>query len=165
MPAQEPQTYGSLIGREISAARGRLQLSQTSVAVRMRSLGFDWHQQTVASVEKGKRRVTAEELLFLSYALQTTVAALERPADDGLVISVPSGGYIAVASVQRSVAGVRDDAIQWKGNDPVFAEALVEQLVAMGIPSHSRTDGSQVETQDRETGQWAKREDEGDDAR
>lgn len=156
MPAPEPRTYGNLIGREISAARGYLQLSQTSVAARMQALGFDWHQQTVASVEKGKRRVGAEELVFLAYALETTVAALEKPADDGLVIAVPSGACIAVASVQRSVAGIRDDAIRWKGNDPVFAEAVLEQLAAEGLVTRTRVNpAGEVSRYDPATGQFA----------
>jgi hypothetical protein len=122
----------------------------------MRSLGFDWHQQTVANVETGKRRVTAEELLFLSYALETTVAAVATPANHGQIIELPTGVYIAAASVQRSIAGIRDDAIQWNGNDPVFAEAALEQLVAEGKLSRVKVSDSTgtVTRQDPETGEW-----------
>lgn len=122
----------------------------------MRALGFDWHQQTVAAVEKGKRRVTAEELLFLSYALQTTVAALASPAENGFVLQAPSGAHVAIASVQRSVAGQRDDAIRWNGNEPAFSEAFLDQLNAMGIASRaqvSRSTGA-VRHQNPKTGKW-----------
>lgn len=122
----------------------------------MRALGFDWHQQTVATVEKGKRRITAEELLFLSYALRTTVAALASPAENGFVLQAPSGAYVAIASVQRSVAGQRDDAIRWDGNEPVFAEAALEQLAAEGLVSRAQVSSSTgaVRHQNPKTGTW-----------
>ena len=79
MPDSE-RAYRRLLGRNVSGKRGRLQLSQTAVATRMRGLGFgDWHQQTVASIEKGKRRVTADELLGLAACLETTVHQLMSP--------------------------------------------------------------------------------------
>ena len=46
----------------------------------MRALGFKgWRRQTVASVEKGKRRVTVEEALGLAMALETTLPRLLAP--------------------------------------------------------------------------------------
>lgn len=129
----------------------------------MAALGFDWHQQTVANVEKGKRRITAEELLFLSYALQTTLGALVKPADDDFAVALPSGALISAASVSRSASGLRDHAIEWNGNEPVFAEAALEQLMAEGVMSRARVSRStgEVSDQDPVTGAWVKREDAG----
>lgn len=91
MPNSE-DAYRVILGRNISGDRGRLQLSQTAVATRMRELGFDdWHQQTVASIEKGKRRVTAEEVLGLVEALETTLVRLLSPIGGDLWVELPSG--------------------------------------------------------------------------
>lgn len=123
MPHHE-QTYGSILGRNISGARGQLQLTQTAVAARMRALGFDWHQQTVAGVEKGKRRVTAEEILGLAETLETTIRDLMRPTDPDVNVVLPSGESLAAVSVLRLVAlGVRafnDKAVRWEGDVPTF---------------------------------------------
>ena len=90
MPDTEA-AYKVTLGRNISADRGRLQLSQTAVAARMQELGFeDWRQQTVANVEKGRRRVTAEEVLGLVVALETTLPRLLAPIGADLWIELPS---------------------------------------------------------------------------
>ena len=76
-PEYSPDAIREEIRRNVSGARGHLQYSQTAVAERMVNLGFDdWRQQTVANVEKGKRRLAAEELLALARVLETTVSAL-----------------------------------------------------------------------------------------
>jgi 8-oxo-dGTP pyrophosphatase MutT (NUDIX family) len=83
--------YKVILGRNVSADRGRLQLSQTAVAARMQDLGFeDWRQQTVANIEKGKRRVTAEEVLGLVVALESTLPRLLAPIGGDLWVELPS---------------------------------------------------------------------------
>ena len=114
--------YRFILGRNISGDRGRLQLSQTAVAVRMRALGFeDWRQQTVASVEKGKRRVTVEEALGLVEALETTLPRLLAPVN-GLWVELPSGSGQDLPSME--VIGLANGAkggtgaVSWYKNSP-----------------------------------------------
>jgi len=116
-------TYGKILGRNISAARGRLQLSQAAIARRMAALGFDWHQQTAGAIEKGRRRVTAEEILGLSWALQTSIAALMAPAPEDQALEFPSGEAVSIAHVRLSARGFYDGAVTWHGNTPVVSPA------------------------------------------
>jgi hypothetical protein len=128
-PFGTPQPYGRVVGRNISAARGRLQLTQTAVATRMRALGFDWHQQTVANVEKGKRRVAVEEVFALSYALATSIAALTATTPDDFLVSFPSGETVFATSVFRSARGFNDGSVRWEDDDsPVFGEPSKPQM-------------------------------------
>jgi hypothetical protein len=89
----------------------------------MRALGFDWQRQTVAGVEKGTRRVMAEEVLGLALALETTVTLLLSPADPDVVVALPSGAELpAVSLVRLTGHGVsrafNDRTITWdEGND------------------------------------------------
>jgi transcriptional regulator with XRE-family HTH domain len=114
--------YGELLGRNISAARGRRQLSQSALAARMRALGFQWQQQTVAAVEKNKRRTTTEETLGLALCLEVSMPALTAAnSDEDVFITLPNGFKLGVISVERLAGrGVNDHAVQWPdgGNVP-----------------------------------------------
>lgn len=114
----DARPYGLILGRNVSAARGRLQLSQGAVAARMRALGFQWQQQTVAAVEKAKRRPTAEEIFGLAWALGTTIPALTGASGQDEAIRLPGGQTIGAVSVERLAGrGVNDRAITWHGID------------------------------------------------
>jgi hypothetical protein len=116
--------YGAVLGRNISGARGRLRLSQGGVAARMRALGFaHWQQQTAGAVEKATRRVTAEELLGLSLALQTSMRVLTTPAPDDRSVMLPGGQEIDALWVQRSVEGYSDRPLRWDGDVPQVESA------------------------------------------
>ena len=65
------------LAANIRAARARKRLQQSDVVAGMRALGFsEWHRQTVSRVERGERRVLAEEICALATVLETSVAAL-----------------------------------------------------------------------------------------
>src|ERR1700733_14437651 len=101
-----PTSFGDVLARNLRAARSRRDLSQQAVAARMRALGYDaWLHQTVGNVEKGKRRVTADEILGLAWALDTTVNALLSPIEEDEAVSFPSGATIDVLSGRWSVEG------------------------------------------------------------
>ena len=119
----DSQAYGKILGRNISAARGRLRKSQAATARRMSALGFEWHQQTVGAIEKGDRRATAEEIFGLSLALEVPIAELMAPVDRERVVTLRSGETISVAAVQLSAYGVTNHAISWDGDTPVFPPA------------------------------------------
>ena len=128
MPDSE-DAYKGILGRNISGDRGRLQLSQTAVATRMRDLGFaDWHQQTVASVEKGKRRVTAEEVLGLVLALETTLPRLLAPIGEGLWVELPSGSGHLLPSMD--VIGLANGAKGGSGTISWYKNSLVRAVVS-----------------------------------
>lgn len=120
----DSDAYRLTLGRNMSGERGRLQLSQTAVAKRMENLGFDdWRQQTVANVEKGKRRLTAEELFGLTEALETTLARLLSTVGGELWVELPSGSdeYVPGAEVIRIANGGQGGTgmITWHKNTPV----------------------------------------------
>ena len=48
-------------GADVTAARGRVGLSQKELAARMSELGFAWTQATVSQVEKGERPLRVTE--------------------------------------------------------------------------------------------------------
>jgi 8-oxo-dGTP pyrophosphatase MutT (NUDIX family)/transcriptional regulator with XRE-family HTH domain len=108
--------YAEVLARNVRAARARAGIDQTTVAYRMSNLGFGaWVRQTVTKVERGNRRITAEEVLGLSLALETTVSALMMPAneDDGIIL--PGGGMLPGHGVQTSVMGFSVAAF-WEGD-------------------------------------------------
>ena len=89
----------------------------------MRALGFSvWVRQTVARVEGGKRRLSAEEIFGLSYALETSVAALMMPSEDDKGVEFPSGQSVSVGSVRRSIVGYPDDSVRWSEDSPEFGD-------------------------------------------
>lgn len=118
-----PTTYADVLARNIRSARTRIDIGQDSLAARMRALGFGaWIRQTVSSTERGRRRPTAEEILGLAYALETTIARLMMPTEEDKQVEFPSGAAISVESVRLSVAGkIIHGILTWEGDKPVPA--------------------------------------------
>lgn len=58
------------VAGNIRAARARLDIKQRDLADRMKALGHNWHRLTVSRVERGYRKVSAEEVVGLCVALQ-----------------------------------------------------------------------------------------------
>ena len=148
-----PTTYAEVLARNIRAARTRKRLGQTTVVERMRALGFtSWHRPTLGNVERGERRVTAEEIFGLSEALETSIGALMTPVEDDKVVEFPSDAAVTVEHVRLSVRGQNDGAVQWNGDSPVFPPPLstARQLAAAGIADWTR-DGQEF---DRATGEF-----------
>jgi transcriptional regulator with XRE-family HTH domain len=101
-----PPSYGSVLARNIRAARAGADISQQVLAARMQSLGFGaWLHQTVANVEKEKRRVTAEEIFGLALALNTTVDRLMRPLPEDGKVGMPSGVVLPWQSAAITISG------------------------------------------------------------
>jgi hypothetical protein len=111
-------TYADVLARNMRAARAALRLDQEPLATRMRALGFvSWRRQTVAVAEKGERRLTAEELLGLAFALETSMGALLDPSPDDRQVQLPGGGTVSRGSVMRSVRHFNDGAVTWRNDD------------------------------------------------
>lgn len=119
-----PTSYDEVLRRNIRALRNRAGLNQALVVERMRSLGYSsWHRQTMGNIERGDRRVLAEEIFGLAHALDTTIAALMNPIPDDKIVEFPSGAAVSVWSVQELVVpGLNVGQVAWVGGgaEPEF---------------------------------------------
>lgn len=116
-----PTSYADVIVRNIRGMRSRKGLDQSELVERMRALGFtNWHRQTISRVERGDRRIQAEELLGLAVALETTMPALLTALDDDKAVEFPSGQVVDAAYVRALATGFNDGSVKWKGNTPEF---------------------------------------------
>lgn len=87
----------------------------------MRALGFTaWRRQTVAGVEKNTRRVTAEELLGLALALETSLMSLIEPSAEDGPIGLPSGAPLLFVTVHALIWGGSEYTVRWEGDAPIF---------------------------------------------
>lgn len=121
--SREPEVeYGRVVARNVRAIRNRIpDLKQSDLAERMRDLGFDtWHSQTVGTVERGERRLIADEAYGLALALGTTVVALLSPTKDDLAVSVPSGRSLPAVAAASVVSAANYRWVTWDGNKAVF---------------------------------------------
>lgn len=120
-------TYAEQLIRNVRAARARLGIDQESVATRMRALGFDvWVRQTVARVEGGKRRLTAEEVFGLALALETRVTALIEPVQDDGPVELPSGAELPFLSAHELIWGGVHNVVIWDGDVPEFPDTFAQ---------------------------------------
>ena len=114
-------SYGDVIARNARAVRARRQLDLRNVEARMRALGYEkWHRGILGKIERGERRLLAEELLGLAYALDTSVEALMVPAVDERGYIKLGDGPVHMRHAAARVQGVSDGAIWWDGDTPVF---------------------------------------------
>jgi 8-oxo-dGTP diphosphatase len=126
MERMPSSTYSETLAGNVAASRVRRRLNQANLAARMQALGYRWVRQTVSEVEAGRRRLNAEEVLGLSFALETSMAALYAPAFEDRAVDLPSGAVVSVATVRRSASGYYDGSVLWRGDVPVFAEAATD---------------------------------------
>lgn len=120
-----PTTYNEVLVSNVRAARGRAGIEQETAAARMRALGFEgWVRQTVSKVERGERKVMAEEVPALAYVLQTTISRLMAPLDEDKTVEFrESGPSIPVESLRMSAVGqIVHGAFRWEEDKPVFLE-------------------------------------------
>jgi transcriptional regulator with XRE-family HTH domain len=109
--------FSVIVGRSVRSARVARDLSQEQVAARMRALGFTgWLRQTVGQVERGRRRLIVDEVLALSFAVETSIAELIMPAADEEVVDLPSGQGVSVAVIRHSIRGNRAAGVRWIGD-------------------------------------------------
>jgi 8-oxo-dGTP diphosphatase len=134
-----PTLYNTVLSRNVRAARSRLGLSQADVVDRMRSLGFPaWHKPTLGNIERGGRRLLADEVAGLAFALETSISRLMTPLDEDKTVEFHENSEaISVESVQFSAAGrALAGAVRWNGNKPLISPAYlpdsVDELVRIG---------------------------------
>jgi transcriptional regulator with XRE-family HTH domain len=140
-------SYGEILARNMRAARGRQGLEQEQLAARMRSLGLTaWRRQTVAAVERSRRRLTAEEVFRLAMALDTTVVTLMSPTRDDRAVELPGSGLPDLPVVVSASIVVGDNLgwVTWPDNDDkaVFSDRpdvnVAEVLRNMGPDARGR---------------------------
>jgi len=128
--AMESATYGTVLAANFRAARARADLGQEAVAARMRALGYgEWRYQTVGVVEKGKRRLLAEEVMALAWVLGVTIFELMKPAESVGPVEFPSGKHIASHSVAALIGAYNDGAVTWDGAEPEVRVTALDQTI------------------------------------
>lgn len=118
--------FTELLTRNLRYARAAAGLDQTEVRELMNALGFtSWQRSTVSMVERGKRKLSVEELVALALVYGVAPARLLRPDDGELPVSLP-GGF--------TFHGVRlvmnDGSVEWKDGKPVAVETKALVLPA-----------------------------------
>ena len=108
--ANQPVDIAAMVSANIRAARARLNLTQASVARRMKQLGHDWYPQTAGLVERNQRPVFWPELPALALVFETTVEVLALPPPD--VTQVVFGEH----QVPAQRLSVIDDSVTWDGD-------------------------------------------------
>jgi transcriptional regulator with XRE-family HTH domain len=89
----------------------------------MRWLGYTyWTRQTLSKVERGNRRVLADEIPGLALALETSIGRLTAPVDeDGAVSLYGDGPPIPALLLRLSAVGkIPVGAIRWDGDELVL---------------------------------------------
>lgn len=128
-------TYADVLAMNLRAARARRGLDQEPLAARMRALGYSaWRRQTVANVEKGARRLTAEEMLGLAVALETSLVGLLEPVMDDKMIEMPSGHAIPVIVVHELIWGGSEYSVTWQGEIPAFPADRLPETRGYALP-------------------------------
>jgi transcriptional regulator with XRE-family HTH domain len=80
--APVPDIARETIIDNVRAYRARRRLDQADVVREMRALGYtNWHRQTMSKVERGERRLLAEEIVGLAKVLATFPAHLLADGD------------------------------------------------------------------------------------
>jgi hypothetical protein len=121
-----------VLAANFRAARARAGLGQELTAARMRALGFaEWRYQTVGVAEKGKRRLTAEEVMALAWVFDVTVFELMKPPESAGPVEFPSGERIAAHSVAASIGAYNDGAVTWDGAEPKVSVTELDQTISI----------------------------------
>jgi transcriptional regulator with XRE-family HTH domain len=142
-----PRAYRDVLARNFRAARAALDIGQADVAERMTGAGYpEWRRQTVARVEQGKRRLTAEEVFALAYVLETSVTRLMSPTEEDHWVAFPNGHVVHAQHAMGRMRGTADGAVRWEGNTPVFmAEQARMGLADDGGPEDYFAPGQAVQ--------------------
>lgn len=116
--------YTDVLAKNVRAARARRGLDQEPLAARMRALGFPaWRRQTVANVEKNTRRLTAEEVVGLALALETSFMSLVEPVREDGPVGLPSGAEMPFLTAHGLFWGGTQFTVTWDDDVPRFPDA------------------------------------------
>lgn len=88
--AQAVSDVVKVIGRNVELIRRTRQLTGKDLSERLKELGLSMSVATVSEVERGKRKVSAAELLVFAIALNVSVIDLLTPGD-GSALQITEG--------------------------------------------------------------------------
>jgi len=91
-----------VITRNLTELRTEQGDTQSSLAEKMRAIGFTWSTNRVAQVETLRRPVSLIEVVGLAAAFGVPVSRLLKGDDD---VSLPSGETVPLAMVRASLTG------------------------------------------------------------
>lgn len=127
----------SITATAVRVAMARIGLDHTRLAKRMAALGQPWHRQTTGLVVRGTRRVSVDELLPLSIALECSMSEListSDPAHRNTVVAVSGAGTIPAADVQLSAGfGAPTPLVYWENDRPRFADRSIVNGLARTV--------------------------------
>ncbi|MBO0813669.1 MAG: helix-turn-helix transcriptional regulator [Actinobacteria bacterium] len=107
--------FTELLTRNLRYARAAAGLDQTEVRDLMNELGFtSWQRSTVSMVERGKRKLSVEELTGLALVYDVAPARLFRPDDGELPVTLPGGFTFRAVRLMMN-----DGSVEWKDGKPV----------------------------------------------
>lgn len=98
------RSLGSVIGERLRTARESAGLSQDEIAAAAGRAGLKWTRAAVASLETGRRRIDAEELLLLPAVL---AFVLGRPCTLADLVADEDGDVLLAERVKRSQRDLR----------------------------------------------------------
>ena len=128
--------YGAVLAANVRAIRARKRLDRSAIADRMKALGHsNWYPATVGKVERGDRRLLAEELLTLAIVMDTTVGLLTTVQDEDGPVELPSG---LTVPARRTL--LNDGSVEWRENKPVLASPTGRQEAARAYAAATARD-------------------------
>jgi transcriptional regulator with XRE-family HTH domain len=122
---------GEVLAANVRAYRARADVTQQSLAGRMRQLGCRWHYQTVGAVERGERPLSAQEIPALAMALGCGIEELMMPPPK--VQEVIFGDQVVPASRLSHI----DGSVGWDADNRIsvvpepMGRYIPEQLAAI----------------------------------
>jgi transcriptional regulator with XRE-family HTH domain len=81
-------SLSQVVGFRFQRIRDKFGIRQDDIATAAQQLGLSWGRSSVAALEQGKRRLSAEELLLLPYVLDAAVRRGNPDAEVALEVSL-----------------------------------------------------------------------------
>jgi transcriptional regulator with XRE-family HTH domain len=133
MEQNRPLTPTQVIAARVRYLRKRRGWTAAELARQMQTVGIPWERVVVTKLETGGRKsVSTEELLALSYVLNCAPACLFVPLDDGAPYQVTPDLAVPAAEARRWVRGWPQskglpgtDEIEYARNSPDSEEQVV----------------------------------------
>jgi transcriptional regulator with XRE-family HTH domain len=116
--APRGKTIGQVVASNVRRWRDTRQLDQQDLADRLCDLGWQTDQPTVARIERGKRKVSVDDLAVLAVALNVPPPLLLLPVHDAESVALTPKGTSPVYAW---------DVFEWMvGNEPLPGRDSVE---------------------------------------
>lgn len=108
-----PPDLAQAVGRRMRTLRDAHGVTADAVALQARRMGLGWQRSTVATIEAGRRRLTAEELLLLPLLLSSALPVSVRLRDLLDAEAALTGELVMTAAGFRQL--LAEDGPLWGG--------------------------------------------------